>query len=77
MEVTRGCLETFANEGLRTLLICQRLMPQDLYDEWLQKYEAAKNIPNESKRKKTIRKTIDWLENDFEVLGSTAVEDNL
>ena len=44
MTVTREFLENFAKDGLRTLLICQRSMSLDLYEEWLAKYDEVKKL---------------------------------
>ena len=35
MEATKQYLQSFAKDGLRTLLICERSITQEVYDEWL------------------------------------------
>ena len=47
MAVTQEYLEKNANEGLRTLLICERTMTTEEYDTWLQKYQQARANPDE------------------------------
>jgi hypothetical protein len=34
-------LEEYANEGLRTLLIAEKIIPEDEYQEWNDRYKAA------------------------------------
>ena len=41
LEVTTKFLEDYANEGLRTLLIVEKIIPQNEYDEWNRKFKEA------------------------------------
>ena len=36
--------DNLANEGLRTLVISQKMLSEDYYQEWIKKYEKANNI---------------------------------
>lgn len=38
MDVTRSYLQNFAKDGLRTLLMCERELDEELYNDWLGKY---------------------------------------
>lgn len=73
---TLKSLQDHAEEGLRTLLICERVITQDFYDAWLEKYNR---VQKETGRKKTekLDKICLILESDFIVLGSTGLQDNL
>jgi len=48
-----------------------------LYSEWLDKYREAQQIRDKPRRERKMFKLVEWLENDYKLLGSTAVEDNL
>lgn len=67
--------DNLANEGLRTLVISQKLLTEDFFKRWNQKYEAAKADLND--RERLVRKCIDELEADMELLSITGVEDRL
>ena len=41
-EQTLRHLSAFASEGLRTLVICQREIPEDFYMQWSRDYEYAR-----------------------------------
>lgn len=41
LELTNKYLEEYANEGLRTLLICYKFVDNDFYDAWNQKFKKA------------------------------------
>ena len=67
--------DNLSNEGLRTLVISQKMLTQEFYDEWNRKYEDAKADLNN--REERILKCIEELEADMELLGVTGVEDRL
>ena len=75
-ERTAQSLSEHATEGLRTLLICEKRITEDQYDEWLDKYQSAMNVQG-PERKRKIEKVARIIEQDLNVLGSTAVQDNL
>lgn len=76
-------METFANDGLRTLVIACRSLDIDWYSEWSAKFrEANTNLDELEKRKKgdsnnAIDCLMEEIENDLELLGATAIEDKL
>lgn len=67
--------DNLANEGLRTLVISQKLITQEFYDAWNVRYEAAKADLND--REKRTQECIEELESEMELLGVTGVEDRL
>lgn len=73
-EISISC-ENLANEGLRTLVISQKLISPEFYETWNKKYEVAKADLND--REKLIRQCIDELEADMDLLAITGVEDKL
>jgi phospholipid-translocating ATPase len=73
-EISISC-ENLANEGLRTLVISQKLIPNDFFKEWNAKYEAAKADLND--RERLVQACINELEADMDLLSITGVEDKL
>jgi phospholipid-translocating ATPase len=67
--------ENLANEGLRTLVISQKLISPEMYKEWNKKYEEAKADLND--RERLVQECIDELEHEMELLAITGVEDKL
>jgi len=75
IEHTVSFLEECANEGLRTLLIAQKEVDPDFYEEWNKKYSNA--LSSFKDRQKQIDEVSEIIENDFILIGSTAIEDKL
>lgn len=68
-------LNDFATEGLRTLLYAYRSMTETEYKEWKQQYhEAVTSLAN---RQEKIEEVAELIEDQFELLGATAIEDKL
>ena len=67
--------EQLAMEGLRTLVISQRMLSEKQYHEFDSKYKRAK--ASLSNREDLIQKAITELEENMEYLGITGVEDKL
>jgi phospholipid-translocating ATPase len=63
------------SEGLRTLVISQKLLDTDFYYEWSRKYTDAKADLND--REANVARCMEELEHDMELLGVTGVEDKL
>ena len=68
-------VEDYANEGLRTLLIAHKEIDDEFYKDWNQKYQAAQTSIID--RDKKINEVAELIEQDFELIGSTAIEDQL
>lgn len=68
-------MHSYASQGLRTLMICERTISQSFYKSWVYKYEQAKTAINHKSLK--ILNVVSELERDFTLLGATAVEDIL
>ena len=71
---TQKYLDGYAKLGLRTLLIASKDVDEDFYQEWAKKYAAATKSTN---KEKEINKVAELIETDFELIGSTAIEDKL
>ena len=68
-------MDTFAKEGLRTLLIVEKIMSEKDYDEWNTSYQKA--LSSIVDRDAKVDKCAEKLEQGFKLVGSTALEDKL
>ena len=67
--------ENLSMEGLRTLVICQKVLSKEEYDDWKKDYsEAQASMQN---RDANVQEVIEQLEYDMELLSITGVEDKL
>ena len=67
--------ENLATKGLRTLVLSQKLIPQDYFDKWNKEYEEAKTSMEDRQQK--IADVVSKLENNMDFLCVTGVEDLL
>ncbi|KAG1226260.1 hypothetical protein G6F35_002993 [Rhizopus arrhizus] len=75
VENTLVHLEDFASEGLRTLCIAMREIPEEEYTRWSQIYDkAATTLVNRSEE---LDKAAEMIEQNLFLLGATAIEDKL
>lgn len=67
--------QEFASEGLRTLCIAMREIPEEEYERWSQIYDkAATTLVN---RAEELDKAAEMIEQNLFLLGATAIEDRL
>lgn len=64
-----------ATNGLRTLVISQKLVSEEFYEKWNMDYQKADQILEG--RVEGVKKVIGQLEADMDFLGITGVEDKL
>ncbi|GLI78802.1 aminophospholipid translocase [Penicillium ochrochloron] len=76
VEVTLQHLEEYASEGLRTLCLAMREVPEDEYQQWYQIFNTA-NTTVGGNRADELDKAAELIEKDFYLLGATAIEDRL
>lgn len=75
VEATIKHLEEFASEGLRTLCIASRIVPDQEYEQWASEYhEASVALEDRSEKLDAVAELI---EKDLFLLGATAIEDKL
>ncbi|GAA5879366.1 hypothetical protein JCM1840_006023, partial [Sporobolomyces johnsonii] len=74
-ETTSNHLEEYATEGLRTLCIAMREIPEDEYKKWVGIYDKAAATING--RTEALDKAAEIIERDLFLLGATAIEDKL
>lgn len=75
VEVTNRYLENYAKDGLRTLLLAQKDFSQAEYDAFLAKYKEASQSMTD--RDDKMEEVASDMEREFELVGSTAIEDKL
>ena len=76
VETTLQHLEEYATEGLRTLCLAMREIPEEELQQWLQIFDKANSTVSGS-RGEELDKAADIIEHDFFLLGATAIEDKL
>jgi phospholipid-transporting ATPase len=75
VEPTLMHLEEYATEGLRTLCVAMREIPEDEYARWSQLYDkASTTLVNRSEE---LDRAAEMIEQDMFLLGATAIEDKL
>ncbi|BFU24442.1 phospholipid-transporting P-type ATPase, putative [Entamoeba histolytica HM-3:IMSS] len=65
----------FASEGLRTLFIARRIFTPEEILQWKQKFDSIDPLANDIKRQQM--ELYEQLENHLELIGVTAIEDQL
>jgi magnesium-transporting ATPase (P-type) len=75
VEVTNRYLEGYAKDGLRTLLLGQKEITQEQYNEFVAKYKEASSSMTD--RDDKIEEVCSEMERGFELIGSTAIDDKL
>jgi len=65
-------VDNLAQKGLRTLVISEKLIQEEEFEAWFDRYREAQADLNERERK--IREVVEELEVDMELLGVTGVE---
>ena len=76
VETTLQHLEEYATEGLRTLCLAMREIPEEEFQRWLQIFDKANSTVSGS-RGEELDKAAEIIEHDFFLLGATAIEDKL
>ncbi|KAF5369162.1 hypothetical protein D9615_009965 [Tricholomella constricta] len=75
MDETEVHLSEFANNGLRTLTLAYKVINEDDYQAWSERYhQASVSLEN---REEKIEAVSSELEQDLRLLGATAIEDRL
>ena len=76
VEVTLQHLEEYASEGLRTLCLAMREIPEQEFQEWFEVFDRAQTTVG-GNRAEELDKAAEIIEHDFFLLGATAIEDRL
>ncbi|XDG01164.1 hypothetical protein ABKA04_000779 [Annulohypoxylon sp. FPYF3050] len=76
VEDTLVHLEEYASEGLRTLCLAVREIPEHEFQEWYSIFDRAQTTIGGT-RADELDKAAEIIEHDFYLLGATAIEDRL
>lgn len=76
VEATLRHLEEYASEGLRTLCLAMREIPEQEFQEWYRIFDQASTTMG-GDRADELDKAAELIEKDFYLLGATAIEDKL
>jgi phospholipid-transporting ATPase len=76
VEATLRHLEEYASEGLRTLCLSMREVPDHEFKEWYKVFDKAQTTVG-GNRAEELDKAAELIEHDFYLLGATAIEDKL
>ncbi|KAM7165891.1 phospholipid-transporting ATPase ID-like isoform 1-T2 [Macrochelys suwanniensis] len=68
-------LNEFAGEGLRTLVLAYKNLPEDYFEEWHQRHHEASTALDG--REEKLSELYEEIEKDLMLLGATAIEDKL
>lgn len=69
-------LEEYAAEGLRTLCLAMREIPETEFQEWYAVFDKAQTTVG-GNRAEELEKAAELIEREFYLLGATAIEDRL
>ncbi|KAJ3129571.1 hypothetical protein HK098_001047 [Nowakowskiella sp. JEL0407] len=75
VNLTSHHLAEFANDGLRTLCLAFRTIPDDVYIPWAEQFRIAQSAIKD--REKEIDFVANQIENQLTLMGATAIEDRL
>jgi phospholipid-transporting ATPase len=76
VETTLTHLEEYAADGLRTLCLAMREIPENEFQEWWQIFNTAQTTVS-GNRAEELDKAAELIEHDLTLLGATAIEDKL
>ncbi|KGQ00845.1 hypothetical protein PAAG_12472 [Paracoccidioides lutzii Pb01] len=76
VDTTLQHLEEYASEGLRTLCLAMREVPEEEFQKWYQIFDKAATTVS-GNRAEELDKAAEIIEKDFYLLGATAIEDRL
>lgn len=68
-------MDGFAEEGLRTLYLAEKIIDEHIYQEWNEESKKSKLEIND--RDEKVAAVDEKIEVDLELIGSTAIEDRL
>ncbi|EGC35956.1 hypothetical protein DICPUDRAFT_32597 [Dictyostelium purpureum] len=72
---TKEHIQQFSTEGLRTLILAMKEIPQNYFDQWFIEYNQALQLIED--RDERLNELYEQLEIDLCLIGCTAIEDKL
>ena len=78
IKTTMDALATFGDEGLRTLVLADRVLERDFALDWVRRCKAARGlIGQDAERLRLLEEYAAEVEKDLNLIGATAIEDKL
>ncbi|KAH6908304.1 phospholipid-translocating ATPase [Coprinopsis sp. MPI-PUGE-AT-0042] len=74
-QATEKHLDEFAGEGLRTLTLAYKVISEEFYEAWSERYHEATVAMDD--REEKVEAVSSEIEKDLRLLGATAIEDRL
>ena len=75
LQVVKEDLLAMSNRGLRTLVIAMRVLPEEVYSEWMKIYHEA-TVAMRGREAK-VAAACAMIEREMKFLGCTGIEDKL
>jgi magnesium-transporting ATPase (P-type) len=75
LDAALEALEDYGKEGLRTLMLAQRIIPTDEFEKWEADYKKC--LASMEGREEKIEDQQDLIEVNLDFVGCTAIEDKL
>lgn len=75
LDQTNADILRYSKDGLRTLMITTRTVPDDFYEQWSKRYHEAETAVQGRRQK--MERIMAEMERDLELVGATAIEDKL
>lgn len=76
-EKTKEQLYRFACLGLRTLVMGQKELKEEFFEEWQKRFKKAQVMKDKDEKELALTNLFEEVEQDLEYLGSSAIEDLL
>jgi Cation transport ATPase len=76
VQIIQKHLDQFAIDGLRTLVVGQKLLPESTVHEFMREFDAAK-LSSGPEKEQRLNELYDSMEMQLEMVGCTAIEDKL
>jgi len=76
-EKTKEQLYRFACLGLRTLVMGQKELKEEFFEDWQKRFKKAQVMKDKDEKELALTNLFEEVEQDLEYLGSSAIEDLL
>ena len=71
------CIDAFSHEGLKTLVVCDKVLDYHTFSTWYTLYTEAKELTNVSERVQKLTELEDSIESNLNFLGLVGLEDRI
>lgn len=74
---TQDQLYKFACMGLRTLVMGQKKLEEEFFDDWQKRFKKAQVMKDKDQKEQVMNDLFEEVEKDLDYVGSSAIEDLL